>query len=199
MALQGDVREHAAMLEAVGARPVPVRRIEELDSIDGLVIPGGESTTISMLLVSSGLLEPLRARIASGLPVLGTCAGMILLATDVVGGRADQVSLAGIDMAVRRNAFGRQVESFECELDVEGVAGGPMHAVFIRAPYVEQVGDGVEVLASVSLPDAVSSNASTRPVVCKQGSVIVASFHPELAGDVRLHAMLLGLVRAVAD
>jgi 5'-phosphate synthase pdxT subunit len=199
LALQGDVREHAAMLESIGAEPVSIRRPSELDSIDALVIPGGESTTISMLLASSGLLEPLQKLVRSGLPMLGTCAGMILLSSEIVDGRPDQVSLGAIDLVVRRNAFGRQVESFEAPLDVAGIEGGPMHAVFIRAPYVEAVGEGVEVLASIPATARVGSSPgelADRPVVCRQGNVIVAAFHPELTGDGRLHQLLLALVQA---
>jgi 5'-phosphate synthase pdxT subunit len=210
LALQGDVREHAAILRSVGAEPVMVRRPADLAAVEALCMPGGESTTISMLLESSGLLEPLRGRLAAGMPVLGTCAGMILLARTIVDGRDDQVSLGAIDLVVRRNAFGRQLESFEADLEVKGI-GGPMHAVFIRAPIVEEVGPEVEVLASVRAPATQSAASSAvgapgaqaaatlvgapnRPVVCRQGNVIVAAFHPELAGDGRLHELLLGLI-----
>jgi 5'-phosphate synthase pdxT subunit len=157
--------------------------------VDGLVIPGGESTAISVLLGSSDLLDPLRARLASGMPTLGTCAGMILLAADVLDGRPDQQRLAAIDIAVRRNAFGRQVDSFETDLEVAGIDGPPLHAVFIRAPLVERTGPGVEVLAAVRGHDGVD-----RPVVCREGRVLVAAFHPELSGDHRLHALLLDML-----
>lgn len=191
LALQGDVREHCRALQEVGAQPVEVRTPEALDSVASLVLPGGESTTMSLLLESSGLLEPLRSRLASGMPAFGTCAGMILLASEVVDGRADQHALAAIDISVRRNAFGRQVDSFETDLDVDGLGGdgldGPLHAVFIRAPVVERVGAGVEVLASVEFPDG-----SSHPVVCRQGAVLVAAFHPEISGDLRLHREFLG-------
>jgi len=186
LALQGDVREHAAALAALGASVVLVRRPADLGGLDAIVLPGGESTTLGMLLHSSGLEGPLAGRLDDGLAAFGTCAGMILLAREVLDGRPDQRPFAAIDVAVRRNAFGRQVESFEADLDVPLVPGGPMHAVFIRAPVVEVVGPGVDVLATVTFPDG-----AERPVVCRQGRVLVAAFHPELAGDLRLHELLL--------
>ena len=186
LALQGDVREHCASLSEVGAVPVEVRTPAELATVGALVLPGGESTTMSLLLESSGLLDPVRDRLAAGMPAFGTCAGMILLAGEVLDGRPDQRSLGAIDIAVRRNAFGRQVDSFETDLDVTGL-DSPLHAVFIRAPVVERVGPGVEVLASVTFPDG-----SEHPVVCRQGPVLVAAFHPELLGDLRLHREFLG-------
>ena len=185
LALQGDVREHEQALRALGVTPVAVRGPADLDSVEMIVIPGGESTTISMLLSSSGLVEPLRQRLGSGMPAFGTCAGMILLAQDIEGGRPDQLQLSAIDITVRRNAFGRQVQSFETELDVEGL-DQPFPAVFIRAPAVERVGPGVEILASVDTPDGPS-----RAVLCRQGAILVAAFHPELSGDVRLHELFL--------
>jgi len=188
LALQGDFAEHAQMIESLGARAVEVRSPAQLDEVEGLVLPGGESTTLSMLLDWSGVREPLERRLRSGMPALGTCAGMILLAREVVGGRPDQRTFAAIDLGVRRNAFGRQVDSFEADLDVEGIEGGAMHAVFIRAPVVERVGPGVEVLATVEVAGA------RRPVVCREGAVLVAAFHPELAGDGRLHALLIDAV-----
>jgi pyridoxal 5'-phosphate synthase pdxT subunit len=181
LALQGDVREHARLLDELGARAEPVRRPEDLGGVRALVLPGGESTTMSMLLESSGLFEPLAARIADGLPVLGTCAGMILLARELLDGRPDQRTFGAIDLVVRRNGFGRQVDSFETDLRVATLEGPPLHAVFIRAPYVEQVGPDVEVLATTA----------GRPVLCRQGRVTAAAFHPELAGDGRLHETLL--------
>ncbi|MDA8035410.1 MAG: pyridoxal 5'-phosphate synthase glutaminase subunit PdxT [Actinomycetota bacterium] len=184
LALQGDVREHAAVLDGLGAEVVPVRRPDQLAAVDALVLPGGESTTLTLLLASSGLAGPLAERLAGGMPALGTCAGMILLGGEVVDGRPGQRGLGAIDVAVRRNAFGRQIASFEADLQVTGV-DGPMHAVFIRAPVVEKAGDLVEVLATVRLGD------EDRPVVCRQGNVVVASFHPELSGDGRLHALAL--------
>ena len=180
LALQGDVREHAAVLSELWAHAVEVRVPSDLAGVDALVLPGGESTTISMLLQSSGLFEPVRERLADGMPAFGTCAGMILLAAAVLDGRPDQQTFAAVDIDVRRNAFGRQVDSFEAVLDVAGVGAVP--AVFIRAPFVERVGEGVEVLASVD----------GHPVVCRQGPVLVAAFHPELSGDLRLHELFLG-------
>ncbi len=210
LALQGDVREHVYALESCGALAVALRKPEDLEGIRGLVFPGGESTTMSLLLKSSGLARELSARLQDGLPALGTCAGMILLARRVLDGRSDQLCFGAIDLSVRRNAFGRQVESFESDLVVTGITGGPMHAVFIRAPYVEEVGSDVAVLASVDLERAITrrapgsvglsgapgtyepaSTSSTRPVVCRQGHVTVAAFHPELVGDLRLHEWLL--------
>jgi pyridoxal 5'-phosphate synthase pdxT subunit len=186
LALQGDVREHARVLADLGATPVEVRRPGDLETVDGLVLPGGESTTMSLLLDSSGLLEPLRKRLADGMPAFGTCAGMILLAAEIADGRPDQHHLGAIDIGVRRNAFGRQVDSFETSLDVEGLGGGPLHAVFIRAPLVEWAGPDVEVLATVAKGEGLR-----RPVVCRQGPVVVTAFHPELSGDGRLHRLFL--------
>jgi 5'-phosphate synthase pdxT subunit len=191
VALQGDVGEHAVLLEQLGASTVRVRLPMDLEGVDALVLPGGESTTMSMLLQSSGMLPELEKLLADGLPVLGTCAGMILLSREIIGGRVDQVALGAIDLAVRRNAFGRQLESFETELWVKGLEAAAMHAVFIRAPVVETVGPGVEVLASVELKSGPDGAGQLCPVVCRQGAVIVAAFHPELAGDGRLHQMLL--------
>jgi pyridoxal 5'-phosphate synthase pdxT subunit len=185
LALQGDVRNHIRALADLDARPVEVRSPADLEAVDARIIPGGESTTISVLLGTSGLLEPLRARLRAGMPAFGTCAGMILLARDVSDGRPDQQQLDAIDIGVRRNAFGRQIDSFETDLDIDGVAGGTLHAVFIRAPVVERTGPGVEVLATVA------DDGLTRPVVCRQGPVLVAAFHPELAGDNRLHEVFL--------
>jgi 5'-phosphate synthase pdxT subunit len=192
-ALQGDVREHVAALSAVGADAVPVRRPEELATVDGLVVPGGESTTMSRLSGIFGLLEPIRSRIAAGMPVYGSCAGMIMLAGTVLDGRPDQQSFGGVDMVVRRNAFGRQVDSFETDLDMAGVDGGPVHAVFIRAPWVEKVGAGVEVLARVS-----GGPADGRIVAVRQGNLLATSFHPELTGDLRVHGLFAGMVQEAA-
>lgn len=185
LALQGSVREHVAALAAAGATAVPVRRPTELDTVDALVLPGGESTTMSRLLETFELLEPVRARIAAGMPAYGSCAGLILLAREVRDGRPDQQQLGGLDVVVRRNAFGRQVDSFETDLDVAGIAGEPVHAVFIRAPWVEEVGAGVEVLAS----------AAGHAVAVRQGPVLGTSFHPELTGDGRVHALFVAMVR----
>ena len=181
LSLQGAYRLHAEVLDALGATPIDVRVPEALSGLDAIVVPGGESTTMSMLLDSSGVRAPLRDALAEGLPAFGTCAGMIMLATEVLDGRADQESLGAIDVAVRRNAFGRQKDSFEAELDVVGLDGGPFPAVFIRAPFVERVGEGVEVLAAVD----------GHPVLCRAGAVTVCSFHPELSHDLRLHRQFL--------
>ncbi len=189
LALQGDVREHAHALELAGADAVPVRRVSELDAVDGLVLPGGESTTMAKLARTFGLLEPLQQRIAAGLPVFGSCAGMILLADQVLDGIAGQETLGGLDVTVRRNAFGRQVDSFEADVELEVVPGGPVHAVFIRAPWVESTGPGVEVLGRASV------GAETRIVAVRQGSVLATSFHPELTGDPRVHALFVDMVR----
>jgi 5'-phosphate synthase pdxT subunit len=191
LALQGDVREHVAALGAVGAPARPVRRPEDLETVDGLVIPGGESTTMSWLAVEFGLLDPLRKRIADGLPVYGSCAGMIMLATDLLDGRPDQHTLGGIDMTVRRNAFGRQVDSFEAPVDVDGVDGGPFHAVFIRAPWVERVCPDARVLGRVA-----AGPAAGRIVAVRQQYVLATAFHPELTGDLRLHRYFVAMVRA---
>jgi 5'-phosphate synthase pdxT subunit len=181
LALQGDVREHVRALTELGAHAVEVRGPDDLAAVDALVLPGGESTTIAKLVDFSGLFEPVAERLDAGMPALGTCAGMILLANEVLDGRADQRSFGAIELAVRRNAFGRQVDSFEVDLDIAGMAGGPYPAVFIRAPYVERVGDDVEVLAQVD----------GHPVLCRAGPIMVASFHPELAGDLRLHQLFM--------
>jgi 5'-phosphate synthase pdxT subunit len=183
LALQGDVSEHAQALTDLGADAVEVRTPEQLPAVDALVLPGGESTTMSKLLESSELFEPIASRLAEGMPAFGTCAGMILLASEVLDGRPDQRSFGVIDLSVRRNAFGRQVDSFEAELDVDGV--GRVPAVFIRAPYVERAGEAVEVLARVD----------DHPVLCRQGPVLVAAFHPELSGDLRLHELFLREVK----
>jgi 5'-phosphate synthase pdxT subunit len=191
LALQGDVREHIAALELCGAQPVLVRRASELAAVDALVLPGGESTAISKLLEVFELLEPLRARLREGMPAFGSCAGMILLASEVLDTRPDAQHLSGIDMTVRRNAFGRQVDSFETDLDFTGLEDGPLRAVFIRAPWVERAGEGVEVLATVP-----SGPFAGRIVAVRQGNVLATSFHPEVTGDLRVHRMLVDLVRA---
>jgi 5'-phosphate synthase pdxT subunit len=197
LALQGDVREHLAALRASGMRAVPVRRASEIEAVDGLVIPGGESTTMSRLLGVFDLLEPLRARIADGMPAYGSCAGMILLASEVLDGRPDQQQLGGLDVVVRRNAFGRQVDSFEADLDFAEVDSGPVHAVFIRAPWVEKASPEVEVLATV--PDVPGAAAAAgRIVAVRQGSMLATAFHPELTGDTRVHRLFVDMVRAAA-
>jgi 5'-phosphate synthase pdxT subunit len=190
LALQGDVREHLAALTTSGAEAVPVRRVSELDDVDGLIIPGGESTTIVKLAVAFDLLDPLRKRIADGMPAYGSCAGMILLADRVLDGVQGQQTLGGLDVTVRRNAFGRQVDSFEETIPVTGIDGGPFHAVFIRAPWVESVGADVEVLGVVE-----GGAAAGRIVAVRQGGLLATSFHPELAGDARLHALFVEIVK----
>ena len=192
LALQGDVREHVSVLRRLGAEVVEVKRPEQLDELDGIVLPGGESTTIGKLAELYGLLDPLRKRLAEGLPAYGTCAGAILLgraALHADGRAADQPLLGAMDTVVRRNAFGRQVDSFEADLDVRGVAGGPVHAVFIRAPWFEEVGPDVEVLAEVATPRGATI------VVARQGRILASAFHPELVGDDRLHGLFLEMVR----
>jgi 5'-phosphate synthase pdxT subunit len=191
-ALQGDVREHLRALAACGAQPVAVRRPEELTELDGLIVPGGESTTMSRLSQVFGLTEPLRAAIADGLPVYGSCAGMIMLAKSVLDGRADHQGFGGIDMVVRRNAFGRQVDSFETELAFADFDDS-VHAVFIRAPWVEKVGADVQILARVS-----GGPADGRIVAVRQGNLLATSFHPELTGDLRVHALFMRMVRTAA-
>ncbi|WP_255954385.1 pyridoxal 5'-phosphate synthase glutaminase subunit PdxT [Streptomyces odontomachi] len=185
LALQGDTREHQAALVAAGAVVRPVRRPDELAEVDGLVIPGGESTTISKLAVLFGLMEPLRGHVRAGLPVYGTCAGMIMLADKILDPRSGQETIGGIDMIVRRNAFGRQNESFEAAVHVSGVEGAPVEGVFIRAPWVESVGAAAEVLAE----------HDGHIVAVRQGSALATSFHPELTGDHRMHALFVEMVR----
>lgn len=184
LALQGDVREHLTALAAAGAVPTTVRRPDELAAVDGLVIPGGESTTMSKLAVLFGMLEPLRERVRAGMPVYGTCAGLILLAEKILDPRSGQETVGGIDMIVRRNAFGRQNESFEAAVDVAGV--GPVDGVFIRAPWVESVGARVEVLAE----------HGGHVVAVRQGDALATAFHPELTGDHRLHGFFTEMVRS---
>jgi 5'-phosphate synthase pdxT subunit len=190
LALQGDVREHIAALTSAGAEAVRVRRPAELDDVDGLVIPGGESTTIGKLLVTFDLLEPLQKRIRDGMPAFGSCAGMILLADRVLDGTSDQVNVGGIDMTVRRNAFGRQVDSWEADLDFAAIEepSRSLHGVFIRAPWVEDCGSDVEVLAQ----------AADRIVAVRQGPLLATAFHPELTGDPRVHALFVSMVEEVA-
>jgi 5'-phosphate synthase pdxT subunit len=193
LALQGDVREHQRALESLGVRARTVRRPEELDGLAGLILPGGESTTMSRLAQVFDLLEPLRTAVGEGLPTYGTCAGMIMLADRILDGRPDQQTIGGIDMTVRRNAFGRQVDSFETDVDVVGIDRGRFHAVFIRAPWVESVGPGVEVLAR--LPAGQAGSAGTI-VAVRQGHLWATSFHPELTGDTRIHAAFVAGLRA---
>ncbi len=186
LALQGDTREHLAALREAGAQAITVRRRAELDSVDALVLPGGESTTISLLLREFGLLEPLRVRLADGMPAYGSCAGMILLASEILDagepGR-EACALGAIDMTVRRNAFGRQVDSFEADVEFQGL-DGPAHAVFIRAPWVERVGPDVEVLA----------RAEAHIVAVREGPILATAFHPEVTGDRRVHRLFVDMV-----
>ncbi len=190
LALQGDFREHLRMLEDCGADAVKVRTEADLADVAGLIIPGGESTTIGMLIVRNGLERPLRRAIADGMPIMGTCAGMILLASEVLDGRPDQVSLGAIDMTVRRNAFGRQVDSFEAAVEVPALPGPAITAVFIRAPWVERVGPEVDVLGTVAGDDG-----TDRIVAVKQGNTLATSFHPEVTDDARFHALLVDMVQ----
>jgi pyridoxal 5'-phosphate synthase pdxT subunit len=187
LALQGDVAEHLRALEAAGARPVPVRRPAELDDVAGLVIPGGESTTMWKLAVIFDLMEPLRKRLGSGMPAFGSCAGMIMLADRVEDGIEGQETFGGIDMTVRRNAFGRQVDSFESDITLTGLGGPEFRAVFIRAPWVEQTGDGVEIVGTES--------RTGRIVAVRQGPALATAFHPELTPDLRIHKLFVDMVR----
>ncbi|EST39604.1 glutamine amidotransferase [Streptomycetaceae bacterium MP113-05] len=189
LALQGDVREHLAALAGAGAETLQVRRPEELEGVEGLVLPGGESTTMSKLAHAFGLMGPLRARVAAGMPAYGSCAGMIMLADKILDPRSGQETVGGIDMIVRRNAFGRQNESFEASLDVEGVPGcpdSPVEGVFIRAPWVESTGADVRILARYE----------GHAVAVRQGNLLATSFHPELTGDHRVHEAFADMVRA---
>jgi 5'-phosphate synthase pdxT subunit len=186
LALQGDVREHLAALTAAGVEAIAVRRPSELDAVDGLVLPGGESTTMIKLIETFDLLDPLRKRIADGLPTYGSCAGMILLADRLADGITGQQTLGGLDITVRRNAFGRQVDSFESDVAIDGVDGGPVHAVFIRAPWVEELGPAAQALGQVG---------TGRIVVVRQQQLLATSFHPELTGDGRVHAYFAEMVR----
>jgi 5'-phosphate synthase pdxT subunit len=206
LALQGDVREHVRSLTACGAEAVPVRRPEELERIDGLVLPGGESTTMWKLARTFELLDPLRKRVEAGMPAYGSCAGMIMLADRIADGIEGQETVGGIDMLVRRNAFGRQVDSFEDDVTITGF-DPPFHAVFIRAPWVEAVGPDVEILGRIGgawafgpepagpLGAAGSTQAAGRIVAVRQGSLLATSFHPELTGDARIHRLFVEMVK----
>jgi pyridoxal 5'-phosphate synthase pdxT subunit len=185
LAVQGDVREHVRVLTELGAHAYGIRRPTELAHLDGLVIPGGESTTMDKLVRAFDLYDPLRALIAEGLPVYGSCAGMIMLADRIAEPRPGQQTLGGLDVTVRRNAFGRQVDSFEEDLDFAGLDDGPLRAVFIRAPWVEEAGDGVEVLA----------RAAGRIVAVRQGPLLATSFHPEVTGDTRVHELFVDIIK----
>lgn len=184
LALQGDVREHINSLGECGVTAIPVKRASEISAIDALVIPGGESTTIAKLARSFQVLDLIKSRIIDGMPVYGSCAGMILLSNNVLDAIVGQETFGGLDATVRRNAFGRQVDSFEINLEVQGVSGGPIRAIFIRAPWVESVGDKVEVLASVD----------NHPVAVRQENILATSFHPELTGDSRMHQYFVDVV-----
>jgi 5'-phosphate synthase pdxT subunit len=187
LSLQGDVNEHLRALESAGARPLRVRRPGELDQVDGLIIPGGESTTIWKLAEIFELTEPLRKRISGGMPVFGSCAGMIMLADRLLDGIAGQETFGGIDMTVRRNAFGRQVDSFEADIPLAGMPGPPLRAVFIRAPWVEETGPDVEILGA--------DPGTGRIVAVRQGPALATAFHPELTGDLRVHTLFVDMVR----
>jgi len=187
LALQGDVPEHLRALEATGADAMPVRRPEEFGRVDGLVIPGGESTTLWRLSVAFDVLEPLRKLIGEGLPAFGSCAGMIMLADRIADGVEGQQTYGGIDMTVRRNAFGRQVDSFEHDIALSGLGGDPLRAVFIRAPWVEQTGPGVGVLGT--------DQGTGRIVAVRQGPLLATAFHPELTPDRRIHQLFVDIVK----
>ena len=200
LAVQGDVREHINALSRLGAHAFGIRRPRELDDVDGLVIPGGESTTMDKLVRAFDLQGPLRKRIAGGMPVYGSCAGMIMLANRIAGARPDQETLGGLDITVRRNAFGRQVDSFEEDLHIPAIAGltttpqghpSTFKAVFIRAPWVEEMGEGVQVLARVE-----AGPAAGRVVAIRAGNLLATSFHPEVTGDHRIHEYFTQMVRA---
>ena len=187
LALQGDFREHLAVVAQLGANPVEVRTPAELETVDALIIPGGESTTIGKLAEIYGLIEPIRRRAAAGMPILGTCAGMIFLGTGTTGGQQPQLGL--LDVVVERNAFGRQVDSFEADLEVSG-RSAPVHAVFIRAPWIHEAGETVEVVATVVDP----ATGEERPVIVRQDRILAAAFHPELIGETWLHEELIAMV-----
>ncbi len=193
LAIQGAVREHIALLETAGALAVPINNATDIAGVAGIVLPGGESTTISKLAVIDGLMDPLREAARSGLPIFGSCAGMILLADRILDGRPDQETIGGIDMTVRRNAFGRQVDSFEGGIDLEGIPGGPFPGIFIRAPWVEEISERVEVLGRVG-----SGAALGRIVAVRDRNLIATSFHPELTGDTRVHQYFVEMVRQTA-
>ncbi|TQN31241.1 pyridoxal phosphate synthase yaaE subunit [Haloactinospora alba] len=193
LALQGDTAEHVRVLEDLGVTGTEVRRRADLDAIDGLILPGGESTTMSKLAARYELLEPLRKHIGGGMPVYGTCAGMILLADRLLDEAEGQQSIGGIDMTVRRNAFGRQTESFEAPVAIDGIGEEPLEAIFIRAPWVESVADGVTVLGSVT-----RGGHAGRIVAVRQGPLLATSFHPELTGDTRVHRLFVDMVKGQA-
>jgi pyridoxal 5'-phosphate synthase pdxT subunit len=185
LALQGDFREHIDTLRGLNVESHEVKTLDEIQVVDALVIPGGESTTISKLAIAFGLMDPIRLRIAQGMPVYGSCAGMILLAKEIVDPASEQESFGGIDIKVRRNAFGRQVDSFESDLTVLGIHGDPVKAIFIRAPWVESAGPEVQVLAAVEV------EGRSHPVAVRQANALATSFHPEISGDNRIHRYFL--------
>lgn len=193
LALQGDVREHLRALESCGADALSVRRPAELERVDGLIIPGGESTTMWKLAVAFDLLEPLRKRVEGGMPAYGSCAGMIMLADRIRDGVDGQETIGGIDMDVRRNAFGRQVDSFESDVRIDGTGDDPYHAVFIRAPWVEAVGEDVTVVGRVE-----AGPAAGRIVAVRQDHLLATSFHPELTGDARVHRLFVDMVKGIS-
>ncbi len=193
LALQGDFREHEIALAGCGVATRRIRSVEDLEGIDALVVPGGESTTMSNLALRWGLMEPLRALVRGGLPAYGSCAGMIMLADRIEGGRPDQETIGGLDVTVLRNAFGRQVDSFEADIEIPVLGPEPVHAVFIRAPWVEQAGESVQVLGRVPV-----GPAAGRIVAVRQGHLLATSFHPELTGDTRVHEYFVEMVREQA-
>jgi len=194
LALQGDVREHVGALTRLGVDSAPVRSLEQLDGCDGLVIPGGESTTMSRLARIDGWFEPLRSLRTAGVPMFGSCAGMIMLADQVLDSRPDQETVGGLDVVVRRNAFGRQVDSFEMDVDIPVLGDDPFHAVFIRAPWVESVGQDVKVLAEISAGERAGTIVAVR-----QGPVLATSFHPELTPDDRVHRYFVDMVEGKVE
>ncbi len=194
LAIQGDVREHIRALSDSGVNAVAVKTAKSFENIDGLVVPGGESTTMSILAIKNDLFKPLRAMQQQGMPMYGSCAGLIMLSNTVTDGRADQETIGGLDIIAQRNAFGRQVDSFEIDLDIPAIGDVPFHALFIRAPLVASIGPDVEVLASI--PAAATNDETDRIVAVRQGNVMATSFHPEITDDLRIHQLFIDIVRA---
>ncbi len=194
LAIQGDVREHIRALSDSGVNAVAVKTAKSFENIDGLVVPGGESTTMSILAIKNDLFKPLRAMQQQGMPMYGSCAGLIMLSNKVTDGRADQETIGGLDIIAQRNAFGRQVDSFEIDLDIPAIGDVPFHALFIRAPLVASIGPDVEVLASI--PAAATNDETDRIVAVRQGNVMATSFHPEITDDLRIHQLFIDIVRA---
>ena len=194
LAIQGDVREHIRALSGSGVNAVAVKKAQSFDNLDGLVIPGGESTTMSILAIKNDLFTPLRAMQKAGMPMYGSCAGLIMLSNTVTDGRADQETIGGLDIVAQRNAFGRQVDSFEIDLDIPALGDVPFHAVFIRAPLVAAVGPEVEILATI--PAKATQDEKDRIVAVRQGNVLATSFHPEITDDLRIHQLFIDIVRA---